>query len=171
VSNTYTVWNGPMPTTAPLQKVSTGTSTKTMLQLAPNVPVRIVEYGWSFDASSAATPGYCELIDTASVFGTVTAYAVADVMPFTDPNAPANTSGSTGSPLKLGTALSGYTCTSEGSITAVRTGAARLVSPTSDELMQYPLGREWGVLPGDCVRIRMTFGTAVNALCYVVFEV
>lgn len=171
MSNTYAVWNGPMPTTAPVQKVTTSTSTKTMLQVAPNVPIKVVEWGVSFDGSAAATPGYCELIDTGTVFGTVTAYAVSDVMPFFDPNAPANTSGGTGTPLKLGTALSGYTCTAEGSITASRVGATRLVAPTNDEIQQYPLSREFGVLPGDCLRVRMTFGTAINALCYVIFEV
>ena len=123
----------------------------------------MISWGWSFDGSAAATPGYCELIHTGTVAGTVTAYAVADVMPYSDPNAPANTSGSSGTPLNLGTALSGYTCTSEGSITATRVGATRLVAPTNDEVTQDPLGREFGVPAGGVLRIRMTFGSAINA--------
>ena len=38
MANLYQVFNGPMPTTAPVQKVTTGTSTKTMLQIVPAVP-------------------------------------------------------------------------------------------------------------------------------------
>lgn len=170
MASTYGVWNGPMPTAAPVQKVATGAATKTMLQLAPAVPIKVIEWGVSFDASAAATPGYCELIDTGTVFGTVTAYAAADVMAQFDPNSPANTAGSTGTPLNLGTALSGYTCTSEGAPTSCRVGATRLVAPTNDELQQYPLGREFGVPAGHCLRVRMTFAVTVNALCYVLFE-
>jgi hypothetical protein len=171
MASTYGVWNGPMPTTAPVQKVSTGVATKTMLQLAPAVPIKVVEWGVSFDGSAAAMPGYCELIDTGTVFGTVTAFAAADVMQQFDPNSPANTTGSSGTPLNLGTALSGYTCTSEGTPTSTRVGATRLVAPTNDELQQFPLGREFGVPVGHCLRVRMTFSTAVSALAYVIFEV
>jgi hypothetical protein len=171
MANTYAVWNGPMPTTAPVQKVATGTATKTMLQLVPAVPIKVVEWGASFDGSSTATPGYCELIDTQSIAATVTAFAVADVFPYFDPNAPANGSGSTGSPLNLGTALSGYTATAEGTITTTRIGDTQLVAPTNQYLHQWPLGREFGVAAGKVLRVRMTFGATVNALCYVIFEV
>lgn len=171
MANTYSVWNGPMPTTAPLAKVTTGTSTKTMLQLVPAVPVKVVEWGVSFDGSAAATPGECELITTGTVAATVTAYAVADVYPYFDPNAPANTTGSTGTPLNLGTALSGYTASAEGTVTSVRIGDYQQVAPTNQWAKQWPLGREFGVAAGGVLRVRMTFGTAINALCYVIFEV
>jgi hypothetical protein len=171
MANTYSVWNGAMPTTAPLTKVSTGTSTKTMLQLVPALPIKVVEWGVSFDGSSAATPGQCELIETGAIAGTVTALAAADIYPYFDPNAPANTAGSTGTPLNLGTALSGYTATVEGSIVATRIGDYQLVAPTNQWSKQWPLGREFGVAPGKVLRIRMTFGTSINALCYIIFEV
>lgn len=170
-AKTYVVYNGPMCTTAPPAKVTTGTSTKTMLQIAPNVFIRPIAWGVSFDGSAAATPGVVELIDTGTVFGTVTAYAVADVQKYGDANAQANGTGSTGTPLGLGTALSGYTCTSEGSITATRMADLQQIAPTNAYTIQWPLGREFEVPPGDCLRIRMTFGVAVNALCWVVFEV
>jgi hypothetical protein len=159
-----------MCTTAPPSKVATGTSTKTLLQIAPAIPVRPIAWGISFDGSAAATPGVCELIDTGTVFGTVTAYAQADVQKYGDPNAPTNTSGSTGTPLNLGTALSGYTCTSEGSITATRMADLQLIAPTNQYVQQWPLGREFEMPAGDCLRVRVTFGTAVNALAWVIFE-
>ena len=170
MATTYIVYNGAMPTTSSAAKVTTGTSIKTMLQIKPAVPVKIIEWGISLDGSAAATPGICELIDTSTVGATVTAYATADVMPFFDPNAPANTSGTSGTPLNLGTAQSGYTSSAEGSITATRLGDVQLVAPTNQDWKQFPLGREFGVLAGDFCRIRVNFGTAVNALCYLVFE-
>jgi hypothetical protein len=171
MANTYSVWNGPMPTTAALAPVTTGTVIKTMLQLVPAVPIKVVEWGVSFDGSAAATPGKCELIETGAIAGTVTALAAADIYPYFDPNAPANTAGSTGTPLNLGTALSGYTCTSEGTIVATRIGDHQLVAPTNQWAKQWPLGREFGVAAGKVLRVRMTFGAAINALCYVIFEV
>lgn len=170
-AKTYIVYNGPMATTAAPSKVTTGNAIKTMLQLAPNVPIRPVAWGISFDASAAATPGVCELIDTGTVFATVTAFAPADVQPYGDANAPANTAGSTGTPLKLGTALSGYTSSAEGSTTATRMADLQLIAPTNQYLQQWPLGREFEVPPGDCLRVRVTFGAAVNMLCWVIFEV
>ena len=171
MSNTYIVYNGAMPTTASAAKVTTGTSIKTMLQIKPAVPIKVVEWGVSFDGSAAATPGICELIDTSTVFATVSAYAAADVMPFQDPNAPVNTAGTSGTPLNLGTSASGYTSTGEGSITATRLGDVQLVAPTNQNWKQFPLGREFGVLAGDSLRVRVNFGTAINCLCYVIFEV
>lgn len=168
--NLYQVYNGAMPTTSSAAKVTTGTSIKTMLQVKPAIPIEVVEWGVSFDGSAAATPGICELIDTGTVFATVTAYAVADVYPFNNPFAPANTSGTSGTPLNLGTSASGYTSTAEGSITATRLGDVKLVAPTNEDWKQFPLDTGFGVPAGDCLRIRMNFGAAINALCYVVFK-
>jgi hypothetical protein len=171
MANTYAVWNGAMPTTAALSAVATGTSIKTMLQVVPGVPIKVVEWGVSFDGSAAATPGTCELIHTGTIAATVTAYAAADVFPYFDPNAPANSAGSTGIPLNLGTALSGYTASAEGSITTTRIGDTQKVAPTNQWVKQWPLAREFGVPVGGVLRIRMTFGTTINALCYIIFEV
>lgn len=168
MSNTYTVYNGPMVTTAAPARVATGTAIKTMLQVVPALPVKVVEWGYSLDAAPA-TPGVVELVHTGTVAATVTAFATADVEPFFDPSAPANTSGTSGTPLNLGTALSGYTASAEGTITATRTGDVQ--SQDGPYLKQFPLGREFGVPAAGVLRVRMTFGTSVNALCYVVFEV
>ena len=167
---TYACWNGPMPTTAALVKVTTGTAIKTMLQIVPAVNIRIVEWGVSMDGSAAATPVELELIDTGSVAATVTAYATTDVYPYTNPSDPANTSGSTGSPLNLGTALSGYTATVEGTVTATRLGDYQLIAPTNQYIKQWPLTREFGLAAGKVGRIRVTAGAAINMLCYVMFE-
>ena len=173
MSNTYQVYNGPMVTTAAFAGVTTGTAIKTLLQIKPaaNIDIKIIEWGISFDGSAAATPIKVELIDTGTVFGTVTAHAAADVQPFFDPNAPVNTAGTSGVPLNLGTSASGYTCTSEGTITATRYGDLQLIAPTGQYIKQFPLGREFGVKAGNCLRVRVTAGAAVNALTYVIFEI
>jgi hypothetical protein len=165
----YIAYNGPMCTTAPPSKVTTGTSTKTMLQLAPTVPVKPIAWGISFDGAAAATPGVCELIET-NVAATVTAYAVADIQPYTDPNAPPNTSGTSGIPLGLGTANSGYTASAEGSVTATRMADLQQIAPTNQYLQQWPLSREFFCKPGNFLRVRVTFGAAVDALTWVIFE-
>ena len=162
----YLIANGPMPTTAAQAVVTTGTAIKTMLQLKPFNVCKIVEWGISFDGSAAATPIKCELLDTGTVFGTVTASADADITKFDGTEqAAASVVG-----LTLGTSATGYTCTSEGSITAVRMFDAQLVAPTNQYLKQFPLGREPKCIIGNAVRIRVTAGAAVNAYCYMVLE-
>lgn len=172
-AKTYKVYNSAMVTTASPVKQPTGTSIRTMMQLAPAVPIRVVEWGVSFDGDAAATPGIVELLDTGTVFATVsTAYAVADVQPYNDPNAPANTSGSSGSPLNLGTSLSGFATASgtEGTPTATRMGGMGQIAPTNQYEKQMPLSREFEVPAGHALRVRMNFGTTVNGLAYVIFE-
>ncbi len=176
-AKTYLVQNSAMQTTAAPVKQPTGTAIRTMMQLAPatGFPIRVIEWGCSFDGSAAAVPGEIELVDTGTVFATglSTAYAVADVMPFSDPNAPANTSGTSGVPLNLGTGLSGFAtgAVTEGSTTACRTGDLQLVAPTGQYVKQFPLGREFEVPAGHALRVRMTFAVTINTYIYVIFEI
>jgi hypothetical protein len=169
--DSYIVWNGAMPTTAALTPVTTGTAIKTMLQIVPALPITIVEWGVSFNGTAANTPGVVELIDTGTVAATVTAYATADVMTYGSASSAANTSGSSGTPLNLGTALSGYTASAEGSTTATRLLGGGQIAPTTQYEKPLPLQREATVPTGHVLRVRMTFGTAVSALCYVIFEI
>jgi hypothetical protein len=170
----YLVYNSADATTAAPVKQPTGTAIRTMLQIAPNVPVKVFEWGCSFDGSSAATPGQVELVDTGTVFATMsTAYVVGDVQTFTDTNAVANTSGSSGVPLGIGASLSGFAtaAVTEGSTTVTRNGDLQLIAPTGQYLKQFPLGREFYVPAGHALRVRVTFGTSVNMYCYVIFEI
>lgn len=162
----YKIFNGPMPTTAAQAKVTTGTAIKTLLQIKPFNLCTIVAWGVSFDGSAAATPIACELLDTGTVFGTVTASADADVLKWGGSDqAVASVAG-----LTLGTSATGYTCTSEGSITATKVFDAQLVAPTNQYIYEFPLGREPKVVIGNACRIRVTAGTAVNALAWMLLE-
>lgn len=158
-----------MQTTAAPAKVATGTVIKTMMQVKGVVPFRIVEWGYSYDGSAAATPGQIELIETGTIFATVTAYATADItrydgeaLLFGDP---------TTALITVGTSASGYTSTVEGSVVATRNLAGpQMTAPTNQLIQQFPLGYRPLVQAVNSLRIRMTFGTTVNATCYVILE-
>lgn len=156
----YIAFNGPSPTTAALAKVTTGTAIKTLLQVATpsTTTITVVEWGISFDGSAAAVPIACELIQT-DVAATVTSLTP------TVWGADATASLCAG-----GTALTGYTATVEGTITATREFDAQLVAPTNQYWKQYPLGREPIVTVSKFLRVRVTAPVAVNALCYIMWE-
>ena len=84
----YWTANGASPTTAPLAKIATGTSTMTMLQIATtsSKQIKVVEWGVSFDGAAAATPVQCELFYTSVA---ATSMYSGFISVFDDPNAPA----------------------------------------------------------------------------------
>lgn len=175
---TYMIYNSAQATTAAPVKQPTGTAIRTMMQLAPLVssyPIRLIEWGFSLD--SYATAGEVELFACTGAATMSSAYAAADVQPYGDRlNTPANTAGTTGSPLSLGTALSGFAtaAVTEGTVANYR-GFDLQLDPQGPYVKQFPLGREpqfgGNSATQEFLRCRMTFGTSVNAYIYVIFEV
>lgn len=165
----YLIANGPMPTTAAQAAQTTSTAIKTMLQvkLGTQNKGKVVEWGISFDGSSATTPIKCELLETGTVFATVTASAAADIVKFGDPNDVDPTT----SNIVVGTSATGYNGSAEGSITATRMFDVQFIAPTNQYVKQFPLGREPVINVSTALRIRVTIGTAVNAYCYVIIEI
>jgi hypothetical protein len=166
----YLIGNGPMQTTAAFAPVSTGATIKTLLQLKPSatIPLKIVEWGVSFDGSAAATPGKVELIET-DVAATVTAFVASDI---TKLDGVGDYGDPTTNLIQVGTAASGYTASAEGTITAVRNlDAPQFIAPTSQFIKQFPLGREPLVQVSKFARVRVTFGTAVNAYAYMIVQI
>jgi hypothetical protein len=159
-----------MVTTAAPVEVTTGTSIKTMLQIAtPSTrQIQILEWGFTLDAAPATTgEGVVELVQT-DVAATVTAHVAAGVQPL-DPNAPASL-------MTLGTSATGYTATAEGSTTASRsfdtvkiTGVSNGAWPTSYSYQWMPDTRPI-VAVSKFLRVRVTFSAAVNMLTWVVFD-
>lgn len=154
--------NGPMPTTAAFVAVTTGTAIKTMLQLRPLVPLRIIEWGFSFNAAAMATPIVVELIETGTVFATVTGSVEADISKINDPAALAATL------MTLSTTGTGYTASAEGSIVATRMLDAPFHGSVLSQpfMKQIPLGTETVCQVGNATRIRVTAGAALNMYCY-----
>jgi hypothetical protein len=164
----YKTWNGPMPTTAAQQSVTTGTSIKTMLQLSTPATreLQVIAWGFSSDDPPGAD-GVVELLQT-DVAATVTAHVAAGVQPL-DPNAPASL-------LTLGTANTGYTSSAEGSTTATRVfDVVSLDSVAGNS----PLVYVYQFMPDErpivaiskFLRIRATTPTtAVDLRCWVVWD-
>lgn len=162
----YLIANGPMPTTAAQAVVTTGTAIKTLLQIKTFNLVKIIAWGISFDGSAAAAGIKCELCDTGTVFGTVTASADADVAKLGGSDqAVASVAG-----LTLSTSGTGYTCTSEGSITAIKMFDVQLIQPTNQYVREFSLGREPVVIIGNGARIRVTAAAAVNAYAWMILD-
>lgn len=160
-----------MPTTAAQAKVTTGTSIKTMLQIAtPSTRMMtLIAWGFSVDASPATTStGVVELLQT-DVAATVTAHVASGVQPL-DPNLPASL-------VTLGTSATGYTASVEGSITGTRvfdvvqvpglTGGGDGINPYMYQWMpdERPI-----VGLSKFLRVRATFAAAVNMSCWVVWD-
>jgi hypothetical protein len=163
----YKCFNGPMPTTAAQQKVTTGTAIKTMLQIATPASRQIQLISWGFTLDGVpGSAGQVELIQT-DVAATVTAHVASGVQPL-DPNAPASL-------MTLSTTGTGYTASAEGTVAATRTFDVNLVPPTagSTDINYY---YQW--MPDErpiisvsrFLRVRATFGAAVNATCFVVWD-
>jgi hypothetical protein len=166
----YKIFNGPAPTTASQAAVTTGTSIKTLLQVKPGPTqvMKVREWGISFDGSSAATPGIVELCVT-DVAATVTAHVAGGLHKF---DSAALASGDpTTNIFSVGTTATGYTASGEGTIAAVRQGDVQHIAPTNQYVFQFPLGAEFIVNPSEFMRIRVKFGAAINAICYVLVEV
>ena len=162
----YLVENGVMPTTAARVAQPTGTAIRTMLQLKPLVPLKIYEWGISFNASALAVPVVVELIETGTVFATVsTALAEADVTKVDNPD-----SDLAADVMSFGTTATGFAtaANTEGTITAVRSlDAAQFISVLSQPTkFQFPLGTGALVRRANCARIRVIAPADVNCRCY-----
>lgn len=159
----FRAYNGAAPTTAALTKVTTGTAIKTMLQIStPSTRrIQVVAWGWSGDASAAATPGVVELLQT-DVAATVTAHVAAGLVSQQDPTAVSS--------MTLGTANTGYTASAEGTTTASRVFDTQLIAPTAQYIYQWAEGKGPWVAESKFLRIRNTFGAAINALCWVEWD-
>jgi hypothetical protein len=166
----YLLQNGAAGTTAAPVAVTTGTAIKTMLQFKPSATViaKIVEWGISFDGTTAATPGKIELMES-DVAATVTAHAAADITKY-DSDALMGGDPTTNL-IVVGTTSTGYTSSGEGTTTVSRMFDLQYIAPTGQYVKQFPLGREPVLQVSKFGRIRVTFGTAVNAYCYMIVSI
>lgn len=165
----YKVFNAPMATTAATASVTTGTAIKTMLQIAtPSTrQIQLISWGYSIEAGPATGPLKTELIQT-DVAATVTAHVASGVQPL-DPNAPASL-------MTLGTSATGYTASAEGTTAASRLFDFVTVGPNSSSAATLDYSYQWMpderpiVAVSKFLRVRATFATAANMICWVVFD-
>jgi hypothetical protein len=161
----YITWNASTTAlTAPMAGTATSATSgtvKTILQLKPGASkIRIIEWGYEFTTTPAA-PVIMELVETGTVFATVTAGSISAYNDVTGPASLATT----------GTAATGFNASAEGTITATR-----LLAQTDDTanyfVQQFPLGREPEINAANCLRIRATpsSAAAVTVKCHIVWE-
>lgn len=164
----YKISNGPMPTTAAQLAVTTGTAIKTLLQVkgVADLKFKVKAWGISFDGAAGAAGIQCELLETGTVFATVTALAAADICKFDDAGAPPSTTY-----FSVGTAATGYTASAEGTITATRMFDSQFVQPTGQYAWEFSLGNEPEIAAVSALRIRVKAASAVNAVCWILLEV
>lgn len=159
----YLAYNGPMLTTGSYTPITTGVAAKTLLQIkAPSAaPMLVWKWGVDFDGTGT-TPIKCELIETGTVAATVTAHTSTGIYQYGQ--------GQVASQVQLGTSASGYTSSAEGTITATRHAMLNSVLPGNGDRNEWSLGREFYVPPGNILRIRVTAASAVNAMCYILWD-
>jgi len=143
-------------------KVATGTTIKSMIQIAvpSTVAVRIVEWGCSFDTPASASIIACEL------FGTTTALTHNTDVTYT---ALEYASFSAVPSLTTCQVASGGAFT-ETTPSAYRPFDWQLIVPPAQFVKQWPLGREPQSNLSTYVRVRVTASVTCNMAAYILWE-
>jgi hypothetical protein len=167
----YRIWNGPAPTTAAFVAVTTGTTIKTMLQIATPATRMATVIGWGFTADDVpGADGVIELLEV-DVAATVTAHVASGLVKLI-PGVP-------NSLLTLGVSATGYTATVEGTPTASRVFDEVSLSSVAAEggpfLTYRKVFENDGIPPvvdvSKFLRVRATTGTtAIDLRCFVDIE-
>ena len=168
----YKAWNSPMVTTAPMSPVGTGTTTKTMLQLATPSTRQITIISWGYEIDTLPTTtllGKIDLIE-ADTGATIVQHVASGLQPLL-PGVPASQL------LIATTGQTGYTSGSETAPTVTRTldqdmilGATNLGASEAMYDYQFMLDERPVIAISKFLRVRATFGSNTNMLCWVVWE-
>jgi hypothetical protein len=141
--------------------VATGTTLKTLLQIATPSTTRITVHGWglSFDGvTSTSTPISTALVDVD------VAASVTTLTPEKWESSQAQASLCVG-----GASATGSNASAEGSITSARLLDAQLVHPQSGYSLWFPEKDRPVIEISRFLRIRVTAGTTVNAIPWIVY--
>lgn len=159
----FLVPNHATNTTAAPTAVTTGTATKTMLQIKPFVPLYIVGWGFTFDGSPSDIK--VELIEV-DVAATVTASADADISKLDEvgDGVAASVAG-----LTLSATGTGYSASAEGTVTVCRNLDAPMVTSLKQFIRPFVGKDRPKIQVAKFARIRVTAAAAVNMLTW--FEV
>lgn len=163
----YFAYNGPMVTTAPAVAVTTGTATKTMMQVVagPNDPLRVWKWGVILDPGTTTGTVKAELIHTGTVAATVTGYTAG--LTGVQPYGPDQVTSAT---IQGSTTGSGYTATAEGTITASRYGDLQWLTSGTYSQNEWSLDREFYVPAAGVLRVRLTATVTTNALVWAIWS-
>lgn len=165
----YKIYNGPSPTTAAQVAVTTGTAIETGLQIKAQagVTMKVKAWGVSMDGAAAAAGIQWELLETGTVFATVTAHVDAGIVAW-DAEALSQTKATY---FDVGTADTGFTSSSEGAISVTRMFDSHFIQPTGVFVWEFSLGNEPVISPVSSLRIRQKAQAAVLAISWILVEV
>ena len=165
----YKIYNGPSPAATVQVAVTTGIVLETGLQVKgkAGVTMKVKAWGCSMDGAAAAAGIQWELVETGTVFATVTAHVDAGIVAW-DAQALSQTKSTY---FDVGTTATGYTSTAEGTVTATRVFDSHFVQPTGIFAWEFSLGNEPVVSAISSLRIRQKAAAAVNAVSWVLVEV
>jgi len=144
-------------------QVNTGTSLKTVLQVATPSNSGLVIEGWGISFEGVASTGVPIQVDFVDV--NVAATGLSSITPDKWGSADAQTSLCIG-----GSALTGSNATAEGTITNSRIIDSQLVHPQSGYSVWYPESTTPGVGYSRFLRIRVTAGTAVDCIPWIMWS-
>jgi hypothetical protein len=165
MANRFIAWNVAHSLTTAVQAgASYATGAKVAIQLATpsTLELTIVEWGVSFDGSSAATPAIVELVIAGAASTCSSAHSTTTIQNY-GPSALA-------SKLSMGTTTTGYGNGSITTNTTAQTWDKQYVAPTNQYLKLWPLGREPVLGASKFLQLRISTSATVNALAYIVWE-
>jgi len=170
MSAQYKIYNGPAPTVAAQLALTTGTVIETHLQVkgVTAVTFKIKAWGVSMKGAAAAAGPQWELIETGTIFATITQHVAAGIVAW---NAEALNIVSTTYFDVSTTTSTGFNASAEGTIVASRVFDTQFIQPTGERAWEFSLGNEPVVSAVSALRIRSTAAAAVDALCWVLVEV
>jgi len=136
----YKIYNGPAPTTAAQLAVTTGTAIETTIQvkMLAAIQIKVKAWGVSMDGAAAAAGVQWELLETGTVFATVTAHVASGVLGWDAQGMNI----ASGTYFDFGTVDTGFTSTGEGTIVASRVFDSQFVQPTGQYAWEFSLGNE-----------------------------
>ena len=151
-------------TTGVMAGTSYAAGAKCAIQLAPasGSYIRVVEWGVSFSGTAAGAPAFCTLAQASAASTMSTTHSTSTILPVSDL---AKTS-----TLQMGTSLSGYGNGAITSNTTERQFAGAQIGPMTQYEKQFPLGRDFVVLSGKFLQLRINTAATYTAIAYVVFE-
>lgn len=158
----YWTQNTPLGGAAAPAKVATGTTVKSMIQMAvpSTVAVRIIEWGYSFD-----TPASASIINV-ELYGNATTLTAGSSGTFT----PAEYSSFSTVPSLVVCRQAGSGAFTETTPTSYRPLDIQTVVPPAQYVKQWPLGREPQSNLSTFVVVRVTATVTCGMYCYILWE-
>lgn len=145
---------------------TTGAKVALQLQIPDAGQIELIEWGVSFDGSTAVTPALLELAATDTAATGLNAHSTTTVKNLLDPNgAPSR--------LTMGTANTGYGATGIVSNTTLRMMDRQYISPTNQYVKMWPLGlypKIGNATTENFLQFRINTTATVNAIIYAVWN-